>query len=108
MRRRPPYLRHVALIAISAVMLLPFYWVFKTAVSNENIYAYPPRLLPESPHLFNFVDVWYFIPFPRYLLNSLIVSVLVVACSVVFNAMAAYALTKSFLRKSAVFLMVLS
>src|SRR5215813_11271695 len=92
MRRHSQYIRHAALVAVSTIMLLPFYWVLKTAVTNENIYAYPPRLLPESPHLFNFVDVWYFIPFPRYLFNSLIVSVLVVASNVLFNAMAAYAL----------------
>ena len=108
MRRRSAYVRHLALIAISIVMLLPFYWVFKTAISNENIYAYPPRLLPESPHLFNFVDVWYFIPFPRYLLNSLIVSALVVVCNIALNAMAAYALSKSFPGRRAVLLLFLS
>ena len=94
MRQRGTFLRHATLVGVSAIMLLPFYWVLKTAVTNENIYAYPPRLLPESPHLFNFVDVWYFIPFPRYLLNSLIVSALVVASNIVFNAMAGYALDR--------------
>src|SRR5215470_20169965 len=102
MRRHSQYMRHAALIAVSAIMLLPFYWVLKTAITNENIYAYPPRLLPDSPHLYNFVDVWYFIPFPRYLLNSLIVSALVVACNVAFNAMAGYALSKEFPGKPAV------
>jgi ABC-type glycerol-3-phosphate transport system permease component len=105
---RGTFLRHLALAAISAIMLIPFYWVIKTAVTDENIYAYPPRLLPENPHLFNFVDVWYFIPFPRYLLNSLVVSALVVACNVVFNAMAAYALTKRFPGKQAILLLFLS
>jgi ABC-type glycerol-3-phosphate transport system permease component len=108
MPRRSTFLRHTALIGICAIMLLPFYWVLKTAVTNENIYAYPPRLLPESPHLFNFVDVWYFIPFPRYLLNSLIVSTLVVAGNIGFNAMAGYALTKNFPAKRAVLLLFLS
>ena len=70
--------RHLALIIISFVMLVPFYWVIKTAVTNENIYAYPPSLLPRDAHFFNFVDVWYLIPFPRYLLNSVIVSAIVV------------------------------
>lgn len=88
--------RHLALVVISAAMLVPFYWVLKTAITNENIYAYPPGILPAEPHLFNFVDVWYLIPFPRYLLNSIIVSILAVAGNVVFNAMAAYALTKNF------------
>jgi ABC-type glycerol-3-phosphate transport system permease component len=108
MRPRGTFLRHAALTAISAVMLVPFYWVIKTAVTDENIYAYPPRLLPENPHLFNFVDVWYLIPFPRYLLNSLVVSALVVACNVVFNAMAGYALTKRFAGKQAILLLFLS
>jgi ABC-type glycerol-3-phosphate transport system permease component len=100
--------RHAVLVLVSAAMLLPFYWVIKTAITNENIYAYPPRLLPEDPHLFNFVDVWYLIPFPRYLLNSVIVSVLAVAGNVVLNAMAAYALTRHFPAKRLVILLLLS
>jgi ABC-type glycerol-3-phosphate transport system permease component len=108
MRRRFPWARHLALIAVSVVMLMPFYWVLKTAITNENIYAYPPRLLPQDPHPYNFVDVWYLIPFPRYLLNSIIVSALAVAGNVVLNAMAAYALTQNFLGKRLVVLLLLS
>ena len=77
-RRARPLLalRHLTLVVIAFVMLVPFYWVVKTAITNENIYEYPPSLLPKQPHLFNFVDVWYLIPFPRYLLNSIVVSAL--------------------------------
>ena len=89
-------------------MLLPFYWVMKTAITNENIYAYPPHLLPREPHPFNFVDVWYLIPFPRYLLNSVIVSALAVAGNLVLNAMAGYALTRPFPGRRAVLLLLLS
>src|SRR5258706_14852062 len=89
-------------------MLVPFYWVIKTAITNENIYAYPPGLLPKAPHLYNFVDVWYLIPFPRYLLNSLIVSTLAVIGNVVFNAMAGYALTQKFAGRKVVLALFLS
>jgi ABC-type glycerol-3-phosphate transport system permease component len=108
MRRRFPWARHAALVLVCALVLLPFYWVLKTAVTGENIYAYPPRLLPRDPHLFNFVDVWYLIPFPRYLLNSAIVSALAVAGNVVLNAMAGYALTRHFPAKRLVVLLLLS
>jgi ABC-type glycerol-3-phosphate transport system permease component len=108
MRRGFPWARHALLILVSLVMLLPFYWVIKTALTNENIYAYPPRLLPLDPHLFNFVDVWYLIPFPRYLFNSVLVSLMAVAGNVVFNAMAAYALTRPFLGKRLVIVLLLS
>ena len=41
MRRATPLLalRHFALVVVSFVMLVPFYWVRKTAITNENIYA---------------------------------------------------------------------
>src|ERR1043165_9611841 len=101
-------LRHATLVVIAIIMLVPFYWVIKTAITNENIYAYPPALLPKDPHLYNFVDVWYLIPFPRYLLNSIIVSTLAVAGNVVFNAMAGYALTQKFPARKAVLALFLS
>ena len=101
-------LRHLTLVVIAFFMLVPFYWVIKTAITNENIYAYPPSLLPRNPHLFNFVDVWYLIPFPRYLLNSIIVSAISVAGNVVFNAMAGYALTRQFAGRNAVLALFLS
>jgi ABC-type glycerol-3-phosphate transport system permease component len=101
-------LRHLTLIVISFLMLVPFYWVIKTSVTNENIYAYPPSLLPQHPHLFNFVDVWYLIPFPRYLANSIIVSAIAVTGNVVFNAMAGYALTRQFPGRRAVLALFLS
>jgi len=101
LRRAPMhrYLRwpiHVMLVAISLAMLLPFYWVLKTSLTGENIFVYPPSILPRHPQPFYYVDVWYFIPFARFLLNSVVVSVLAIVANVIFNAMAAYALTKNF------------
>ncbi len=101
-------LRHLTLMVIAFFMLVPFYWVIKTAITNENIYAYPPSLLPKNPHLFNFVDVWYLIPFPRYLLNSIIVSTIAVVGNIVFNAMAGYALTRQFAGRNMVLALFLS
>jgi ABC-type glycerol-3-phosphate transport system permease component len=106
--RRLLWLRHAVLIAISVVMLAPFYWVLKTALTGENIYAYPPHLWPVAPHLFNFVDVWYLIPFPRYLLNSVVVSLIAVIGNLLLNSMAGYALTLPFIGRRAVILLLLS
>jgi ABC-type glycerol-3-phosphate transport system permease component len=106
--RRLLWLRHAVLIAISVVMLAPFYWVLKTALTGENIYAYPPSLWPVAPHLFNFVDVWYLIPFPRYLLNSVVVSLIAVIGNLLLNSMAGYALTLPFIGRRAVILLLLS
>lgn len=101
-------LRHTALVVISVIMLAPFYWVLKTAVTSENIYEYPPHVLPVRPQLFNFVDVWYLIPFPRYLFNSVVVSLIAVAGNLVLNAMAGYALTQPFIGRRSVIILLLS
>jgi ABC-type glycerol-3-phosphate transport system permease component len=96
MHRYPRWPLHVMLVAISFAMLLPFYWVLKTSLTGENIFVYPPSILPHHAQPFYYVDVWYFIPFARFLLNSVIVSVLAIVANVVFNAMAAFALSISF------------
>ncbi len=108
MNRYPRWAFHLALGIICALMLVPFYWVLKTSLTGENIFAYPPAILPENAHPFYYVDVWYSIPFFRYLVNSVIVSVIVVAANVVLNAMAGYALTRDFGGKKGVILLFLS
>jgi ABC-type glycerol-3-phosphate transport system permease component len=105
---RKKWWRHAALILISVIMLAPFYWLLKTAITSENIYEYPPHLLPVRPQLFNFVDVWYLIPFPRYLFNSIVVSLIAVAGNLVLNAMAGFALTLPFVGRRSVIILLLS
>lgn len=100
--------RHALLVVICAAMLVPFYWVLKTSLTGENIYTYPPSLIPHDANLFHYVDVWYFIPFPRYLLNSVVVSVLAVIGNLLLNALAGYALAQPFAGRQTIVLLLLS
>ncbi len=108
MRRAPTWPRHATMVVVCVLMLIPFYWVLKTSLTGENIYAYPPAIIPVDPHLFNYVDVWYMIPFPRYLLNSVIVTLMAVSGNLLFNTAAGYALTRDFPAKRWVVLLLLS
>jgi len=107
-RRKNHWPLHVGLLLVSFCMLLPFYWVLKTSFTGENIFVYPPSLLPVDPQPFYYVDVWYLIPFARYLFNSTVVSLLAVLANVAFNAMAGYALTKYFRGRGLVLTLLLS
>lgn len=108
MHRYPRWPIHLALVLACFVMLVPFYWVLKTSVSGENIFSYPPNIIPRNPHPFFYVDVWYAIPFARYFFNSVVVSAITIAANVVFNAMAGYSLSRGFVGKGVVLMLFLS
>ena len=108
MKRYPRWPIHLALLFASFIMLVPFYWVLKTSISGENIFAYPPSVIPHGANPFYYVDVWYAIPFARFFLNSLVVSVMTVVANVILNAMAGYALTHRFRGKQVVMMLFLS
>ncbi|MBF2026405.1 MAG: carbohydrate ABC transporter permease [Oscillatoriales cyanobacterium C42_A2020_001] len=82
--------------AIAVVMLIPLAWLVGTSLKSptEDIFQFPPRLFPEQPTLQNFVTVWESNPFGRYLVNSVIVSVLTVALNLLFCSLAAYPLAR--------------
>lgn len=84
------------LSAIAAVMLIPLLWLVSTSLKSptENIFQFPPQLLPTQPTLENFITVWQTNPFGQYLFNSTLVSVLTVGLNLLFCSLAAYPLAR--------------
>lgn len=84
------------LLAIALLMLFPLLWLIGTAFKDksENIFQFPPQLIPSHPTFENFVTVWQNNPFATYLINSTIVAVLTVGLNLVFCALAAYPLAR--------------
>lgn len=82
--------------AIALAMLIPLVWLVSTSLKSptEDIFQFPPRLLPSQPTLQNFATVWKTHPFGRYLVNSVIVSVLTVVLNLLFCSLAAYPLAR--------------
>ena len=82
--------------AIALAMLIPLVWLVSTSLKSptEDIFQFPPKLLPSQPTLQNFVTVWQSHPFGRYLVNSVIVSILTVALNLLFCSLAAYPLAR--------------
>lgn len=84
------------LVVIALVMLLPLLWLISTSLKSptENIFQFPPQLLPSQPTHQNFVQVWQTNPFGLYLFNSTLVAVLTVGLNLLFCALAAYPLAR--------------
>ncbi|MGL5001570.1 MAG: carbohydrate ABC transporter permease, partial [Casimicrobium sp.] len=99
-------LRYVALALLVGLTIGPFLWLLSTALkgADENIYAYPPQLIPSSPTLDNFRSVLASQPLWQYLVNSSLVAFIAVACNVFFSSLAAYPLARiTFRGRSAIF-----
>lgn len=90
--RREARLRRVivytAVIGFALVMIAPFAFMVSTAFKpHAYVLEIPPQLIPETPTLDNFVRAWSSGDFPRYFLNSVVVTVLSTALSVTLAAM---------------------
>lgn len=95
-RIRRSILNYGVLSAIAVVMLIPLVWLVSTSFksSTEDLFKFPPQLLPTQPTLENFVTVWQSNPFGQYLFNSTLVSVLTVGLNLLFCSLAAYPLAR--------------
>ncbi|MFZ1025284.1 MAG: carbohydrate ABC transporter permease [Limnoraphis robusta] len=87
---------YLLLSAIAFFMLFPLLWLLSTAFKSgsENIFEFPPQLLPSQPTFGNFIKVWQTNPMGRYLINSLIVASLTVGFNLLFCSLAAYPLAR--------------
>lgn len=99
------------LLIIAIISVGPFLWLFSTALKsgNENIFAYPPVLIPENPTFENFTGVWGKIPFLKYISNSFIVAGITVLLNLLLSSLAAYPLARmNFKGKTIAFYAVLA
>jgi putative chitobiose transport system permease protein len=99
------------LILIAIAMLIPLLWLTSTALKDptENIFQFPPQLIPQRPTFENFVRVWQSQPFGQYFLNSLFVSGLTVTLNVLLCSLAAYPLARlNFVGKDWIFTAIIS
>ncbi|MEA5419039.1 carbohydrate ABC transporter permease [Spirulina sp. CCNP1310] len=99
------------LLAIAILMLFPLLWLISTSLKSpgEQIFSFPPQLIPKSPTFANFRTVWDTYPFGRYLTNSVIVATLTVGLNLLFCSLAAYPLARlSFKGRDLIFATVVS
>ena len=96
MRLRLPFSpRHLLLVPLSAVMLLPLVWMLLTSIQTlPESRHFPPQLIPSGIHWQNYPDAWNAAPFGRYFANSLVVTLASVAGNLVFCSLAGYAFAR--------------
>jgi multiple sugar transport system permease protein len=88
-------LNHGALALVALLFLFPFFWMVSNAVrSNAEVLAIPVRILPTVFEWDNFAKAWTTLPFGRFFLNSVVVSVSVTVITVLVSCLSGYAFAR--------------
>ena len=93
------------------IVLFPFYWMLLTSVKSYSSYnaEYVPSFFTLSPTLQNYVDAFTTVSLGRYLLNTLIFTLVTTAIMLVVITLAAFAFARlDFKGKNLVFTLFLS
>ena len=110
-RRIKTVLTYILLVLWGLIVLFPFYWMVLTSLKSYSSYnsEYIPKFYTLSPTLQNYANVFTEVPLGRYLLNTLIFTVLTTAIMVVVAVLAAFAFARlKFKGKNLVFALFLS
>jgi multiple sugar transport system permease protein len=92
------------------IFITPFLWMLLASLKNTvQIFAFPPKLLPNPVVWKNYLRAWTAVPLARFYLNSIIVAGSVAFAQVLTSAMAAYVFARlSFPFKNVIFVFFLA
>ncbi|MDO5729577.1 MAG: carbohydrate ABC transporter permease [Actinomycetaceae bacterium] len=87
-------IRYVILTIVLLIAVLPFLWELSTSLKGaaEDIYSFPPNLIPREPTLKHYATVTHTVPVVRYAWHSLLVAVGSVISNTLLATAGGYAL----------------
>lgn len=91
---------YIFLTFFGLIMLSPLVYMASTAVKPvSELFLFPPRFFPINPTLINFRDLLFitgstFVPFSRYIFNSVFITSAIVFFGIIVSVMASYPLAK--------------
>lgn len=85
---------HIVLIALGIVFSVPFLWLLGTSLKSLNEISQSLSLIPKHFQWDNYIRVFERIPYTRYTLNTLYVSVFSVIGQLIASSLVAYSLSK--------------
>jgi multiple sugar transport system permease protein len=101
---------HLVLLPLAIVMIVPMVWMVITSVETlSETRHFPPIIVPSGIRWQNYTDVLQQAPFTRWFLNTLVVTVVVVAGNLLFCSLAGYAFARiKFFGREVAFVLVLA
>ncbi len=82
-------------LGLAVIVLLPFLWTLATSLKPlQEVNKYPPEWISSNLTLMPYRDMFFYLPFSTYTLNSLIVAFASMALTLVIGSLAAYAFAR--------------
>lgn len=101
---------YAVLLIFAVVFMVPFYWMFATALKGESqLFELPPTWAPNPMVWENFLQVFKEVPFGRFLVNSVILVIFNIVGQVLSTTLVAYGFARlRFPGKNILFLILLA
>jgi len=88
-------LLHAVLLITGFLTILPFLWMLSTSLKSEGtVFIYPPKWSPDPIVWENYLEAWTFLPMGQAYVNSLKISLIVMAGSLFTSPLAGYTFAK--------------
>ena len=85
-------LGYVTISALAVTTVAPFLWMISTSLKEPGqVFIYPPVWIPDPVVWSSYIDVWTFVPFDRFFINTLFVATTVTTLHLVTCTLAGYA-----------------
>lgn len=92
--RPGPFARAGVLLLLvlgAAIFSVPLFWTVTTALkTNQQVFAVPPVWIPNPPQWGNFHRAWTELPFPTFVVNTIIITAIAVVGQVFSASLVAY------------------
>jgi multiple sugar transport system permease protein len=85
----------VILILMAIFYIMPYYWMLVTSLKGTmELRAAPPTLFPHEIHFEHYAEAVRFIPFFRYMMNSLTIVIFSVIGAIISNSLVGYGFSR--------------
>ena len=86
---------NAVLVGGAVMTVFPFIWMLSVSLKlPQDVFTYPPHLIPHPFAVGNYAKAWSFVPFLRFYINSFIVAGAVTIGQVITCSLAAYAFAR--------------
>jgi multiple sugar transport system permease protein len=110
MSRVTPVISQILLSLVALLFLVPIIWMLVSALKpSAEVFTTPPTLFGSEIKFSNFVEAWNYLPFGRFILNTVFVAGIGTLITLVASAMSGYAFARlNFRFRGGLFVLYLS